>query len=200
MGLGRRSQVSVGLAAAIALAGLMSASGVAIAGDHLSRTQLLEGVRPVAGPPLGRAKPAASAPNLASTGASPWTLLKNPPPFGTPGTMLLESDGTVLVHDEPDNNSTGGTNAWYKLTPNSKGSYVDGTWSRIASMPAANTSARTRCGRTKAPSTTRSRTRGGQSPRQGVGPTLETHRATCSPMAPTCCPRRAKTACHPVPS
>jgi hypothetical protein len=139
MGLGRRSQVSVGLAAAMALVGLMSASGVAIAGDHLSRTQLLEGVRPVAGPPLGRAKPAASAPNLAPTGASPWTLLKNPPPFGTPGTMLLESDGTVLVHDEPDNNSTGGTNAWYKLTPNSKGSYVDGTWSRIASMPAAYT-------------------------------------------------------------
>jgi hypothetical protein len=50
--------------------------------------------------------------------------------------MLLESDGTVLVHDEPDNNTTGGTNAWWKLTPNSKGSYIDGTWSQIASMPA----------------------------------------------------------------
>ena len=71
--------------------------------------------------------------------ASPWTPLKNPPPFGTPGTMLLESDGTVLVHDEPDNNTTGGTNAWYKLTPDSKGSYIDGTWSQIASMPAGYT-------------------------------------------------------------
>ncbi len=60
----------------------------------------------------------------------------NPPPFGTPGTMLLESDGTVLVHDEPDNNVTGGTNIWWKLTPDSSGSYIDGTWSRIASMPA----------------------------------------------------------------
>ncbi len=46
--------------------------------------------------------------------------------------MLLESDGTVLVHDEP---ASGGTNVWYKLTPDSKGSYVDGTWSQIASMP-----------------------------------------------------------------
>ena len=27
------------------------------------------------------------------------------------------------------------TNAWYKLTPDSKGSYIDGTWSKIASMP-----------------------------------------------------------------
>jgi hypothetical protein len=67
---------------------------------------------------------------------SPWTALVNPPPFGTPGTMLLESDGTVLVHNEPDNNVTGGTNQWWKLTPDSHGSYVDGTWSEIASMPA----------------------------------------------------------------
>ena len=53
--------------------------------------------------------------------------------------MLLESDGTVLVHDEPDNNVTGGTNEWWKLTPDSDGSYIDGTWSQIASMPAAYT-------------------------------------------------------------
>jgi len=50
--------------------------------------------------------------------------------------MLLESDGTVLVHDEPDNNVTGGTNMWWKLTPDANGSYVDGTWSQIAAMPA----------------------------------------------------------------
>ena len=68
--------------------------------------------------------------------SSPWTPLVNPPPFRTPGTMLLESDGTVLVHNEPDNNTTGGTNQWWKLTPDANGSYVDGTWSQIASMPA----------------------------------------------------------------
>jgi hypothetical protein len=50
--------------------------------------------------------------------------------------MLLESDGTVLVHNEPDNNTTGGTSDWWKLTPDSHGSYANGTWSQIASMPA----------------------------------------------------------------
>ncbi len=53
--------------------------------------------------------------------------------------MLLESDGTVLVHNEPDNNATGGTTDWWKLTPASNGSYIDGTWSQIASMPAGYT-------------------------------------------------------------
>jgi hypothetical protein len=46
--------------------------------------------------------------------------------------MLLESDGTVLVHDEP---ASGATTQWWRLTPNSKGSYIDGTWSQIAAMP-----------------------------------------------------------------
>jgi hypothetical protein len=50
--------------------------------------------------------------------------------------MLVESNGTVLVHNEPDNNVTGGTNQWWKLTPDSKGSYINGTWKQIASMPA----------------------------------------------------------------
>jgi len=91
-------------------------------------------------PPLGRPQPSGVTPFVGAAGtASPWTPLKNPPPFGTPGTMLLESDGTVLVHDEPDDNTTGGTNAWYKLTPDASGSYIDGTWSQIASMPAAYT-------------------------------------------------------------
>jgi hypothetical protein len=90
-------------------------------------------------PPLGRPKPSGLNADLrpaGTTSSSPWTPLENPPPFGTPGTMLLESDGTVLVHNEPDNNTTGGTNAWWKLTPAANGSYIDGTWSQIASMPA----------------------------------------------------------------
>jgi hypothetical protein len=98
-------------------------------------------------PPIGHASPSgqraylgSAAANEAATGtASPWTPLRNPPPFGTPGTMLLESDGTVLVHDEPDNNVTAGSNAWWKLTPAANGSYVDGTWSQIASMPSSYT-------------------------------------------------------------
>jgi hypothetical protein len=94
-------------------------------------------------PPLGRPKPSGLAPDLRPAGtagtagpASPWTPLKNAPPFGTPGTMLLESDGTVLVHNEPDNNTIAATSDWWKLTPDSHGSYVNGTWSQIASMPA----------------------------------------------------------------
>jgi hypothetical protein len=93
----------------------------------------------VARPPLGRPAPSGKAadfhPADAASSSSPWTALKNAPPFGTPGTMLLESDGTVLVHNEPDNNTTGGTNEWWKLTPAANGSYVNGTWSQIASMP-----------------------------------------------------------------
>jgi len=86
-------------------------------------------------PPIGRPKSSGVRANIVA--ASPWTPLTNPPPFGTPGTMLLESDGTVLVHDEPDNNVTGGSNEWWKLTPAPDGSYIDGTWSQIASMSAA---------------------------------------------------------------
>jgi hypothetical protein len=40
----------------------------------------------------------------------------------------VASDGTVLVHDD-------NTSVWWRLTPNSTGSYIDGTWSEIASLP-----------------------------------------------------------------
>jgi hypothetical protein len=87
--------------------------------------------------PFHHPAPSGLKPDLAPAGTpSPWTPLVNPPPFGTPGTMLLESDGSVLVHNEPDNNTTGGTNAWWKLTPDASGNYADGTWSQIASMAA----------------------------------------------------------------
>ncbi|MGO9081956.1 MAG: hypothetical protein ACLQDY_23465 [Streptosporangiaceae bacterium] len=126
-----------------ALAALVIASTPAASAHQLrvARTAQASAQGPLAArPPLGRAKSSGLKPYFGPAGtASPWTPLKNPPPVGTPGTMLLESNGTVLVHDEPDNNTTGGTTAWYKLTPDSKGSYIDGTWSRIASMPAGYT-------------------------------------------------------------
>jgi hypothetical protein len=148
MSLRHRSAVLAGGASCLAaLAGLVIVSTPAASAHPLSaaltaqasaQTQRQIGPRP----PLGRAKASGQkaflGPNDTNT-ASPWTPLKNPPPFGTPGTMLLESNGTVLVHDEPDNNTTGGTTAWYKLTPDSHGSYIDGTWSKIASMPAGYT-------------------------------------------------------------
>ena len=148
MSLRHRSAVLAGGASCLAaLAGLVIVTTPAASAHPLSgaltaqasaQTQRQIGPRP----PLGRAKASGEkaflGPNDTNT-ASPWTPLKNPPPFGTPGTMLLESNGTVLVHDEPDNNTTGGTTAWYKLTPDAQGSYIDGTWSKIASMPAGYT-------------------------------------------------------------
>ena len=126
----RRFRVGVSVVApVVALAAALIPGNAALAAGGVA--QSFAGVHPVVGPPVGRAKPATAVPNLASPQASPWATLKNAPPFD-PGTMLLASDGTVLVHSEPP---SGGTSVWYKLTPNSKGSYVDGTWSKIASMP-----------------------------------------------------------------
>lgn len=60
-----------------------------------------------------------------------WTPLKNAPP-NTIGYMALMTDGTVLAHVET---STTADSQWYRLTPDNTGSYVNGTWSPIASMP-----------------------------------------------------------------
>jgi hypothetical protein len=144
MSVRRRSVVLAKGAACVGTLAVLVIAGTASAAPHgrsVARTARASVPAPErVGPPLGRAKPSGLKPYLGPAGtASPWTPLTNPPPFGTPGTMLLESNGTVLVHDEPDNNTTGGTTAWYALTPDSAGSYVDGTWSRIASMPAGYT-------------------------------------------------------------
>ncbi|HWE24570.1 MAG TPA: hypothetical protein VG496_11600, partial [Myxococcales bacterium] len=64
-------------------------------------------------------------------GPSPWTPLTNQPTFLADGAAnpILLTDGTVLVQDAgfPD---------WWKLTPDASGSYVNGTWSQVASLPA----------------------------------------------------------------
>jgi hypothetical protein len=44
--------------------------------------------------------------------------------------MELLTDGTVMVHSEQDNSQL-----WYKLTPDNTGSYINGTWKQMASMP-----------------------------------------------------------------
>jgi hypothetical protein len=56
-----------------------------------------------------------------------WTNLANLAP-NTTGTMMLLSDGTVMVQ------GGGTTGSWYQLTPDSSGSYVNGTWSNLPSM------------------------------------------------------------------
>src|SRR6185295_15805593 len=57
-----------------------------------------------------------------------WSKLKNMPAFSSfPDTAQVLTDGTVVMHD-------GCTSYWFKLTPDSKGSYVNGTWKKTASM------------------------------------------------------------------
>ena len=60
------------------------------------------------------------------TQAGTWTPLVNPAPENL-GPMMLLSDGTVAANGFYDN-------TWYRLTPDSTGSYVNGTWSQLASM------------------------------------------------------------------
>jgi hypothetical protein len=133
-----------GVAGVAALAVLIVASAPLASARRASRAQIAALPAASAGHPIltpfKHLTASGVRPNLAQAGtASPWTPLVNPPPFATPGTMLLESDGTVLVHNEPDNDTTGGTNQWWKLTPDASGNYSDGTWSQIASMPASYT-------------------------------------------------------------
>jgi hypothetical protein len=62
--------------------------------------------------------------------ASPWTPMTNQPNFLVDGASvpILLTDGSVLVQDAgfPD---------WWKLTPDKNGSYVNGTWTQVASLP-----------------------------------------------------------------
>jgi hypothetical protein len=62
--------------------------------------------------------PVAAWSNLANTqSGGPYNL----------GNPLLLTDGTVIVHRTD-------TRDWYKLTPDNTGSYINGTWTQIASM------------------------------------------------------------------
>jgi hypothetical protein len=67
---------------------------------------------------------AASSALLAQT----LQTLVNQPPDGV-GISFLMTDGTVITQGN-------GESDWAQLTPDSKGSYVNGTWKTIASLPA----------------------------------------------------------------
>ncbi len=55
-----------------------------------------------------------------------WAKLKNQPSFQT-DTALVLTDGTIMMHQY--NSGT-----WWKLTATLPGSYVNGTWTKLASM------------------------------------------------------------------
>jgi len=64
--------------------------------------------------------------------AGTWVPLTNRAPDNI-DLLLLLSDGTVMAASgEPGAGGTG--NAWYKLTPDADGSYLNGTWSTLAPM------------------------------------------------------------------
>jgi hypothetical protein len=71
---------------------------------------------------------------LSTARAQTWTPLNNQPSAGIVNCLLL-TDGAVLC--QSGDRATFVSNAnWYKLTPDVTGSYVNGTWSQVASMPA----------------------------------------------------------------
>jgi hypothetical protein len=67
---------------------------------------------------------AASSPAEAS---GVWKPLTNQPSF-VPDTPFLLTDGTVMVHVQY-------STAWWRLSPDQTGSYLNGTWSLAASLP-----------------------------------------------------------------
>jgi hypothetical protein len=70
-------------------------------------------------------------------GVGTWTPLAMPAP-GPVNLMLLLPDGTVMASCNDGYTSiyprNGDGNAWYKLTPDKTGHYVNGTWTNRASM------------------------------------------------------------------
>jgi hypothetical protein len=104
-------------------------------GNPAALSQLGAGLPPVAAepgplpsPPVAGPSPSPFSPEQAPIGA--WSNLLNTQsggPYNLSNPVLM-TDGTVLVH-RTDNPS------WYRLTPDINGSYINGTWSQIASLP-----------------------------------------------------------------
>ncbi len=67
-----------------------------------------------------------------SVATGTWIALNHQAPNPI-DTLLLLPDGTVMGACGEQDDGSIGTN-WYRLTPDSHGSYVNGTWSQLASM------------------------------------------------------------------
>jgi hypothetical protein len=96
-----------------AVARLTTSGANAIGVDPLPNRGAKPVGRPYAGPP--------GTPD-------PWTPLANQPSF-SPDALLLLTDGSVLAHQYASGN-------WWRLRPDATGSYLDGSWSKVAPMPA----------------------------------------------------------------
>jgi hypothetical protein len=65
-----------------------------------------------------------------NSGSGTWAAVGNLPFAKGPWNARMQTDGTVLISDYLTKKGV-----WYKLTPDNKGKYEDGTWSKIAGMP-----------------------------------------------------------------
>jgi len=110
---------------------MVGAAVAALSAALLATTATAVLARPAVDPLPGIAKnqanfqPPYRAPGKINSGT--WTALKNPT-ASFPDTPQLLTDGTVVMHD-------GCTANWFRLTPDSKGSYANGKWTKTASMP-----------------------------------------------------------------
>jgi len=75
---------------------------------------------------VGPYRPPFVAPSSATSGT--WADVGSLPFTAGPWGSMQLTDGTVIVNDYC-------TSQWYKLTPDKKGKYEDGKWSKIAAMP-----------------------------------------------------------------
>ncbi|MGA9421707.1 MAG: kelch repeat-containing protein [Rhodanobacteraceae bacterium] len=84
------------------------------------RIRLLMSLLPVAGFLLSGTLPAATL----------QPLIHQPPVFVDAGPPFLLTDGTVMFQGDSYTD-------WWKLTPDASGNYLNGTWTELASLPAA---------------------------------------------------------------
>lgn len=95
--------------------------------SEIAKAQALPHLTPI--PPRRTSAPAA---RVASDPTSPWQPLTNQAPSGPAGVqiMIQETDGTLLVQSYDGQ-------TWMKLTPDAKGSYINGTWTTLGLEPVA---------------------------------------------------------------
>jgi hypothetical protein len=125
--LRKKGKVSRGLAIAAAL--VMSSS------VHGQQSQQLPRLKPLPPQHQGILRPQVqSHARPGANSGSPWTPVIQQPGFllgadGGAGNPILMTDGTVLVQDA-------GAQDWWRLTPDQYGSYANGSWTEVASLPA----------------------------------------------------------------
>ncbi len=82
----------------------------------------------------GSGAPAAAPPPPPSPIATVTSLDQAPPDSFSLAFLL--TDGTIMVQGDAASVPGATVSAWYRLTPDAFGSYVHGTWSQLASLPA----------------------------------------------------------------